>query len=1065
MAAAVLGILPAVVCGAPALTGTAAAPAKLPAAITATANVFPGMPAPTMTGTLVMPPAATGTAPAPTASAATTGTGPVVVTPPDQPAKPSVQIAGRLIHTWYEKPGLRVLVVIDGFVVQSRQEQVSARDGVIWFDEEAARRTGRMVLGVFAETGVEYRRVGGQVDKYDSFYVTIESPGELSVQSQEPQRGSAENTELYLRAKKMRQEYLSGGVRETPTSIVPPPVLAALPSAPGVKEAGVPEEITIVAQDDVRKVNFTSVVEDGIRISTWTGGVYVIYSSTDSAGVPVSIELAADNIVLWVPEEQTRPASGAGTPDKTAPAATSTVTAQPPSKGAATPSSGDKYVTATIGIPAEGNPTATEPKIPATTRAGGKVVAVEGYLEGHVRLNRGGTMLVASQMYYDFSRDRALAIDTKIHTFAQNRNVPVFYYAKEVRQVARGVFVGTDARLTTSSFLVPQYDLRASRMTIQELTPEAQSDGENVQYRRLRFLGEDVQFEIRQTPITWWPRMSGDVTESDTALRSIRFEHRSNRGLGVATQWHLLKLLGAEQRPQDLDLYLDADYWQKRGPALGVEGKYDRPEYFGRLNTYFLANDTGTDRFAGSDIEPPSPQRGRISWQHRAFLPENWTLTLEGSYISDATFMNEFFPREDRQGKAQETLAYLKKQELDQALWILVSARVNDFYTRTSYFPQVGYDVIGHSLWNDRLTYFQDTEAAIAQYQPFKPGKPFDPFGTGQQGLVPANAALESPVSFILDSIHELDMPLKLGVFNVVPFVEARVSYFSNTPDGGGKFRLEGKEGVRLSTQSWKVYNDVESEFWDLHRMRHVNIFDMTAYASQVSAHSSDLYPFAPTGYGTQEVVGVDGQGVLQLGWRQRFQTKRGLPDADGKQANIDWLTTDLEATLYGNRCDPRIGPDTGPEFNNIDFRAHWRATDTTSLWTELLFNMDDSRVERFDIGALFTQSPRLSYTVGQRYIASGSDRDLFGSILGPAQASSITFAGLDYVINEKWRVSLLEQYDWSRKKFAHHDLVFTRRMERWLMRIKVSYEPGGMGSFFGFEFQPIGVHEVRFGW
>ncbi len=808
--------------------------------------------------------------------------------------------------------------------------------------------------------------------------------------------------------------------------------------------------------------------------AVWTGGVYIIYNGVDSKGQKVNVEMAADNIVIWTPEAATKSATGASGPPALPPAGpkletgNEPQTAPPPAAGVTAPAPAEGqpgFVTAKVEPKAAVSATAGAPPPPAAPAKGTKRLAVEAYLEGHVHLNRGGELLQASQMFYDFDRERALAINVKIHTFAKGRNVPVFYYAKEVRELAHNVFVGTDARLTTSAMAVPQYDLHASTLTIQELTPEPETPDENVQYRRVRFLGEDVQFEIRETPLTWWPQMAGDVTEADTALRAVRFEHRSDRGVGVVTQWHLLKLLGVEQNPENLDLYLDADYWSKRGPALGIEGQYNQPEYFGQLLTYFLPDDTGKDSFGGVDVKPPSTERGRATWRHRAFLPDNWELTLEASYVSDATFMNEYFKREDETGKAQETLAYLKKQEQEQALWFLASARVEDFYTRTEYYPQVGYDVIGHSLWDDRLTYYQDTEVAMARYVPHDPNKPFDPAGTGQQGIPPANSQLASPTTFIFDTSHEVDLPLKFGNFNVVPFAEGRLSYFSNTPEGGGKWRLEAEEGARLSTQAWKVYNNVESEFWDLHRLRHVNIFDLTAYASQVSLHSAELYPFAPTEDGTQEVVGVNGQGVVQAGWHQRFQTKRGVPDETGKQESVDWLTTDLEATFYANRTNPNIAPDTGPEFDNLDFRAHWRTTDTTSLWTDVLYNLDDSRLEKFDIGALITHTPRLSYTVGQRVITSGYNYTLGGSTPVPTERSSITFVGFDYVINEKWRLSMLEEYDWARGKFAHHDLVLTRRMERWIMRLKFSRDPGGPGTFVGFEFQPVGIKEIRVSW
>ena len=906
-------------------------------------------------------------APGPEASKPAAAPAESAPTKPTPTGEPMIQVSGRVIHTWFEKPGLRVILAIDGFTVMTRQEQLTARDGVIWSDEEEARKTGKVSLGIYAETGVEYKRAGGQIEKYDSVFVVVETGGEISLNSEEPLRSKADATELFLRAKKLRGEYLARGVRETPTGIVPAPQAGPKVQPPGVREAGVPQEITIVAQDDVRKVNFTSFVEEGTRISIWTGGIFVTRGD---------MEMAADNLVVWTPDAAAKQATGQA--------------------------------------------------------EGAKRLAAEAYFEGHVRINQGHRMLQASQLYYDFEKDQALAVNTKIHTFTKVRNVPVYYYAKEVRQLAKGIFVGTDARMTTCEFAEPHYDVAAKKLTLEDLTPGPTPPGEKT-YHRLRFLGENVDAEIRSMPVTWWPRMAGEVTEADTALRAIRIEHRPNRGVGIATQWHLLKLLGIADEPQGFDFYLDLDAWSKRGPAIGVESKYERPNYFGEFLTYFI-HDSGKDSVGGVDVAPPSADRGRATWRHREYLPQNWELTLEASYISDRNFLHEYFQKEDETGKAQETLLYLKKQEHEQALTILASTRVENFYTRTEYMPQVAYHVIGHSFWDDHLTYFQDSEVAIARYRPDK--------DLHEQ---------ESNAALLLDSIHEVDLPLKVAPFNIVPFVESRLSYFGDTPSGGAKGRLAAREGVRASTQLWRTYNDVESEFWDLHRLRHINIFDVTAYARQASVPSRDLFPFAPTEDGVQEVLGVDKTGAVQLGWRQRFETKRGIPDKDGKQTSVDWLTTDLEATFYNNRQPGGVAPDTGPEFNNLDFRVHWRTTDTTTLWTETLYNTDSKSLERFVIGALITHSPRLSYTVGQRII--------------PSADSSVTFFGFDYMINEKWRVAFLEQYDFRRHTNAHSDVVFSRRMHCWIMRVRFSHEPTGTGKFVGVEFQPVGVHEVRLSW
>ena len=972
----------------------------------------PGKPAPapepSKAATAEKPAAGTKTAAGP----ARTGAKPAARPAPD----PVIQITGRLIYSWYESPGLRVILVSDGFTVMTAKEQLTARDGCVWFDEESARRTGKVSLGVYAETGVEFKDPTGKVEKFDSVHLVMEGAGEIDLHSDEPIRPRNDSSELFLRAKKLRKEFLASGKREMPTGVVPPPEAGPKVPAPGVREAGVPKEISIIAQDDVRQVNFTSFVEGGMRVSVWSGGVYVIYGDMD---------IAADNLVIWTPEEAARQAIGAG-----------------PKPGEAKPAE-----PAPPAAPAESKAGAPALPVPAApSREPSRRLAAEAYFEGNVRVNQARRTLQCDQMYYDFRQEKALAVHSRIRTYSKLQHVPVYYYAKEVRQMAQGVFVGTDAWMTTCEFAEPHYDVGARKMTLTDLTPPKGESGDKAEYQRVRFAGDDVQARIREFPVTWWPRMAGDVSEADTALRAIRIENRSNRGTGLVTQWHLMKLLGIENKPEGFDLYLDADYWAKRGPALGVQGQYQRENFYGEFFTYYL-HDLGED--AGpkdTSIEPDTADRYRATWRHRQYLPDNWELTLEFSKISDRNFLHEFFEKEDETGKTQETLLYLKKQVNDQALTFLASGRLNDWQTQTEYFPQIQHQMIGHSLWKDHLTYFEDSQIAYARFRPDKQGFVFP----DARAFLPLEPGVldDSPGTLIADTIHEIDLPLKIGVVNVVPFAEGRFTYFQNTLEGGGKGRLFFKEGARASTQAWRTYDNVESDFWDLHRLRHVMTFDAAAYAAQTNTPSRDLIPFDVAEAGTPLVEGVDKTGVVQLGWRNRFQTKRG---PEGQRVNVDWLTLDLEGTFYSNREFPNIDEWGKRAFNHIRQLTDWKVTDSMSVWTDTNFNLDQGELDKFTIGTTVVHTPRLSYSVGQRIIPDGH--------------SSITFVSADYEINEKYRLTFLEQYDWSQGTNAKSSVVLTRRMHRWLMRLRFDWEPSRGEQFVGIEFQPIGIPEVRLGW
>jgi len=856
-------------------------------------------------------------------------------------AAPMIQVTGRVIHTWYAQPDVRVILVIDGFTVMTVKEQLTARDGVVWFDEAEARRTGTVRLGIYAETGVEYRDAAGAVRRYDSVYLAMTSAGEVRMHSDGALRGKAEDTELFLRAKKLRREYLTEGVREQPLSVTEPPAPGPKVAPPGVREAGVPQEITVVAQDDLRQVNFSSFVEDGMRVSVWTGGIIVMRGE---------VEMAADSVVIWTPEEALRQAAGGG--------------GKPADEGAAPAAPARR----------PGEPVLPEP--PGAPGAGSTRLAAEAYFEGHVRIIHGRRTLRCSRLYYDFRREQALAIDTQIHTFSTARNVPVYYYAKEVRQLASGVFQGTDAWMTTCEFAHPHYKMGASTMTLTDLAPKAEEGQAPPEYRRVRFVGEDVRVRVRSLPVAYWPKMAGDFREAETALRTITVGHRTNRGTGVHTQWHLMKLLGLEDAPPGFDLYLDADAWSERGPAMGVQGDYARDDYYGEIVSYFL-RDSGKDSVGGNSVEPSSPNRGRLLWRHRHYLPQDWEMTLEFSKITDRNFLNEFYEEEDEMGKTQETLLYLKKQQQDQAFTMLVTTRLNDWQTLTDYYPQLGYNVIGHSLWDDRLTYFQDSEFSIARFRPDE-----DLQVRGSHSTV------------VADTIHELDVPLKLGPVNVVPFGEARLSYFEEVLDrSGSEDRFAGRFGARAATQAWRVYDNVESDFWDLHRLRHVNIFDVSAYAATNNVRSIDLIPFDVAEAGTPVVQGVDEVGVTELGWRQRFQTQRG---PEGDRRSVDWLTLDLEAVFYNKRQTPEIAPDGRRAHNRIDFATDWRVTDSAVVWSDTNFNLNDGTLDAFYVGTTITHTPRVSYFVAQRYI--------------PDADSSITLFGFDYQINEKWRLTVFQE-------------------------------------------------------
>ncbi len=94
------------------------------------------------------------------------------------------------------------------------------------------------------------------------------------------------------------------------------------------------------------------------------------------------------------------------------------------------------------------------------------------YLEGDVTLSSGDSMTVhANRIYYDFTSQRAIMLDSSLYTVDTVRNVPLYIRAGEIRQLARGEYAAKKASFSTSEFHTPHYNIGAGNIYLQDITP------------------------------------------------------------------------------------------------------------------------------------------------------------------------------------------------------------------------------------------------------------------------------------------------------------------------------------------------------------------------------------------------------------------------------------------------------------------------------------------------------------------------------------------------------------------------------------------------------------------
>ncbi len=579
---------------------------------------------------------------------------------PDDTRQP-IRFNSRLIEHWYDSPKMHVFMLLDGVRIQQGQWRLKARDAVIWFDEAAAAK-GVITLGIYAEGDVE---ISGpafpEPRQYEFVYLTLATTGEIERSSQVDRELSRADTPLFLRAKRMRQRALEA---QPQPPLVPEQTPGTAETAPAPPESAPPLadesplRIIIRPRDEMRPTTMETSVENGRRVTIWTGGILIIYGD---------MELLADDAVIWTND--------------------------------------DEEVVAKVG------------QQPEVYLEGDVVINVGREVAGEVETS-GNTQLRATRVFADLDRNLALIFDAQIRAFARGRQIPLYYYAERARQVGQGHFLAERGTFTTSRMGHPQVGLHGSSVELIDMGGRDEVTGEAI--RRIRYDIRNVVTTAHGVPILWWPKMSGDVEQHATALRRVNLTQSSSRGTGIESQWHLWRLFGIGDEPEGFrKTYLNMNFYGDRGPYVGVESQYLRENFYGNLLTN-LVYDTGTDRIFGERLDAPRKTRGRASWQHRQFLPRDWQATAEVSYLSDRQFLPEWFESEDQQAKDQETLLHLKKQPAlgIESFSLLAKMKINDWQTETQYAPRIEYHRLGQPLWDTGAAWFTNNTYQYSEYSP-----------------------------------------------------------------------------------------------------------------------------------------------------------------------------------------------------------------------------------------------------------------------------------------------------------------------------------------------------------
>jgi lipopolysaccharide assembly outer membrane protein LptD (OstA) len=706
-------------------------------------------------------------------------------------------------------------------------------------------------------------------------------------------------------------------------------------------------------------------------------------------------------------------------------------------------------------------------------RTSGMEDVVGAYLQGDVRIRftpvptpnpraLGEQRLDANMVYYEFATDRAILTDVVLHTQNPVPLIPIVIHAQKMRQLAEGEFLASKAQVSSSTFAVPTFGVAADRIYVRE-------EGEGLD-RRYIYDTKGATLRIFNVPVFYFPQISGVADNNGNLVRGAGFGNQTGLGTAIDTELGLFEALDIYPPPRDLDAAFRAAYFTDRGPGTGFDVNYDggfvtdttkEPWNFEGDFRSFFVYDHGTDDVGRPIPANPSDNyrlRGYAQFEHQHFFPDDWQLQIRGNWVSDQEFLEQYFPRSFDTDLPHDESFYLKHQKDNEAFTLLYQFQPNSLVTSSDFFenqfevehkPEIGYQRLGESLANNQLSlysqnlfdglHFQHTRATLKDegFIYVNPGIP----SLGNTGATDQDV-------YRGDLREELDYPIDAGPFKLVPYVLGRYTGYSNSPEGGAKNRVLGGLGAKITTEFWKVDDTVESDLFDLHRLRHVIEPEVNLFTSAETVHRGEVYQY------DDSVDTVNDISAASIALHQRWQTYRGGP---GRWRSVDVFSLDLEADLYANQpTKQQLNPygfrglffPSEPEIsvprNALNGNFAWRISDNTVLLGDAQQNLDEHELATASVGFLVRRDVALDYYLGTRYIAQ-------------LDSNVLTFQ-VDYSITPKYTVSIGEQIETGVGKYTSTNFQIVRRFDNCFLIVHAYNEQVTHTSGFGINFVPLGA-------
>ncbi|MGA3065206.1 MAG: hypothetical protein ABSF29_00005 [Tepidisphaeraceae bacterium] len=698
---------------------------------------------------------------------------------------------------------------------------------------------------------------------------------------------------------------------------------------------------------------------------------------------------------------------------------------------------------------------------------GKKITAA--YLEGDVRINftpvapgHAEQRLTADRVYYEFAGDRALLTNVVLHTIDPRTQIPVIIRAETMHQLAEGEYTAKGATMTTSSFEIPSVAVRASDLYVRQVPGPDREVNNN-------FVGYNDTLNLFGLPVFYLPVAAGNVSNDPFPLRNISTSNTTRYGFTVNSQWGLFESLG-ERPPPDLDVSYRLDNFSKRGFGGGLDGLYNggfiddttlQPWNFQGDFKSYLMTDRGVDNLGGArtDVDPATETRGRFLWEHEHFFPDDWQIQIRAGYVSDPTFLEEYYQPDFDDGLPHDLSFYVKHQKDDEAFTFLGETDSTNFVTNAAQqpeqfdvqrIPEVSYEKIGDSVFDDQATWISENSASGLRFQKSQVSLADQGFGPGLSPGLPSSGltGTTSGVVWRGDTRQELDWPVAVGQIKVVPYVMEEVTTYSSSPEGDPQTRFYTGGGFRMSTAFWNVDDTAESDLLDIHRVRTIIEPEVNLYGSGTTLDNTQVYDFDPN------IDAINDIQAAQVALHETWQTMRGGPagwrSVDFLQVNVEGnffankpAASELDPTQFRGLFFPAMPEDSVPR-QGINADATWNVSDSTALLADDAWSLDGHELATASAGIAAYRDQPLSYYVDDRYVQ--------------VLHSQVVSFSSNYQLTRKYTVQYAQSFDFGQTNDVSSTISVIRQFDSFSLAVTVFHDATTNQSGFNVNLIPLGV-------